>query len=145
MSEQTTETIETIPIPVIRPSESVFSEYDPPPSPIQLARAVFGVTRDLVQEGPFSLLENFATLDGGPSGWEEKLEQERKKLEYEAYGNEEVLDLFRGSKSKEDPSNPEKQKRKLAILALSGGQAGSNGAAILLGMEDVGALARLTQ
>ncbi len=70
----------------------------------------------------------------------QRAEKEPQKLEMETYGNMDVLALLRGELSKEDPTIPETQKRKLMVLLLGGGQSGIIGAGVVRAMEKAGVL-----
>lgn len=69
--------------------------------------------------------------------------EKEKNFRFRVRGNLEVMKLLRGEASEEEWKDSKGNKRKIAILAEGGAQAGANGAGYLLAMQEKGAWDRV--
>lgn len=119
-------------------SEVALKEREFKPTLAQRIAASIGFAK-YVLDSPVASLFDIITGEGRyPDDFLPKSEEETiPSLEMNTYGHQEVIDLFSDDQSKNDESGLQ---RKLCIIMLGGGQAGSNGAGALLGIEDAGVL-----
>ncbi len=99
---------------------------------IEYLRAGLAMLYDFRADPLVSVAEH---IIGDGTTFRDYLNSQRKpRLQIDVYGNTEVVDLFSGRQVKDS--------RRLAILALGGGQAGVIGAGICTGMYDCGVFQR---